>query len=286
MTIKLIIDGSIDLPPHIIEQYDIPVVQPIIIIDGQELINGIDISQEEFFERQRTTRRLPQTSQPSPQQFADAFEEALNTHERVLYIGLSSALSGTFNSAQQAAAQFPTDKIVLHDSYTISGAAGFQVIAANRVLAKGGTLEEALAAAQRTHQETELIFSVDDLTYLIKGGRIGRVAGAIGTLLNIRPIIQVDKKEGVLAPATRVRSFKKAMRKILEQAVNIVGKGQPGRFMLLYGEMMEPEAQKFTDDLHKHFDIRWLHSAVPSPVLCAHTGPRALGLVLAPGDWE
>ncbi|MGB0389352.1 MAG: DegV family protein [Ardenticatenaceae bacterium] len=285
MTTKLITDGSLDLPPNIIEQYEIRIVQPIVIIDGEELINEVDISPQEFFERQRTARILPKTSQPAPQQFAEAFEEALKTHDRVLYIGLTSALSGTFNSAQQAAAQFPADKIVLHDSRTISGAGGFQVIAAARVLAKGGTLEEALAAAQRTHQETELIFSVDDLTYLIKGGRVGRVAGAIGTLLNIRPIIQVDKEQGVFVPATRVRSFKAAMRKILSQAVHMVGEGQPARFMLLYGETMEPEAQKFTKKLHKHFDVRWLHSAVPSPVLCVYTGPRALGLVLAPGDW-
>lgn len=286
MTTKLIIDGSLDLPAHVLEQYDISVVQPIIIVDGQERINKIDISPAEFFVQQRTAKTLPQTSQPSPQQFIDAFEDGLSTHERILFIGVSAALSGTFNSAQQAATKFPAEKIVLHDSQTISGAGGFQGLAAARVLTKGGTLEEAVAAAQRTHQQTEFLFTFDDLTYVIKGGRVGRVSGAIGNLFNIRPIMQIDKEQGVLIPATRVRSFKKAVRTVLSKAIGYIGKGQPGRFMLLYGEHMERDVQKFTDDLHQHFDVRWLDSLVPSPVICAHTGPKALGLVLAPGDWE
>jgi len=286
VTTKLIIDGSLDLPAHVLEQYDIPVVQPVIIIDGKELINKIDISPAEFFAQQRTAKTLPKTSQPSPQQFIDAFEEALSTHDRILYIGISAALSGTFNSAQQAATKFPAEKIVCHNSYTLSGAGGFQALAAARVLRKGGTLEEARAAAQRTHQQTEIIFTFDDLTYLIKGGRIGRVAGAIGNLFNIRPIMQIDKEQGVFIPAARVRSFKKAVRTILSKTINLIGKGQPGRFMVLHGENMEREVQKFSDDLHKNFDVRWLDSLIPSPVICAHTGPRGLGLVLAPGDWE
>lgn len=286
MTTKLIIDGSLDLPAHVLEEYDISVVQPIIIIDGKERISKIDISPAEFFVQQRIAETLPQTSQPSPQQFIDAFEDGLGTHERILFIGVSAALSGTFNSAQQAATNFPPQKIVLHDSQTISGAGGFQALAAARVLTKGGTLEEALAAAQRIHQQTEIIFTFDDLTYVIKGGRVGRVSGAIGNLFNIRPIMQIDKEQGVLIPAARVRSFKKAVRTVLSKAIGYIGKGQPGRFMLLYGEDMERDVQKFTNDLHKNFDVRWLDSLVPSPVICAHTGPKALGLVLAPGDWE
>ena len=286
MSTKLIMDGSLDLPAHILEQYDISVVQPIIIIDGKERINKIDISPMEFFEQQRTAQTLPQTSQPAPQQFIDAFEDGLAGHERILFIGVSAALSGTFNSAQQAAAHFPPEKIVLHDSQTISGAGGFQALAAARVLTKGGTLEEALAAAQQTHQQTEIFFTFDDLTYVIKGGRVGRVSGAIGNLFNIRPIMQIDKEQGVLIPAARVRSFKKAVRTVLSNAIAYIGKGKPARFMLLYGENMDRDVQKLTKELHKNFDVRWLDSLIPSPVICAHTGPKALGLVLAPGDWE
>lgn len=285
MSTKLMTDGSLDIPPALIERYDISVVQPIVIIDNEELLNGIDITPEEFFERQRTAKVLPQTSQPTPSQFLEAFTQALKTDDRILYIGISAALSGTFNSAQQAAQEIPADKIVLHDSRAISAAGGFQVIAAARALTKGKSLEEALAAAKRAQQQTELFFSVDDLTYLIKGGRIGRVAGAIGSFLNIRPIIQLDKELGTFAPSTRVRSFKSAMRKIMDKAVGVVGEGGRGRFMLLYGDAMEREAKTFSDELHARFHVCWFDSIVPSPALCAHTGPRALGLVVAKGDW-
>lgn len=285
MSTKLITDGSLDIPPALIERYDISVIQPIVIIDNEELLNGIDITPEEFFERQRSAKVLPQTSQPAPRQFSQAFSEALQTDDRILYIGISAALSGTFNSAQQAAQELAADKIVLHDTRAISAAGGFQVIAAARALEQGKSLEEALAAAKRTQQQTELFFSVDDLTYLIKGGRIGRLAGAIGTFLNIRPIIQLNKEEGTLVPAARVRSFKSAMRKLMDKAVEAVGEGGKGRFMLLYSEEMEQEAKTFRDDIHARFDVCWFDSIVPSPVLCAHTGPRALGLVVAKGDW-
>ena len=83
-----------------------------------------------------------------------------------------------------------------------------------------------MAATKRTHQQTEIVFTFDDLTYVIKGGRVGRVSGAIGNLLNIRPIMQIDKEQGVLIPATRVRSFKKAIRTILNKAIRYIGKGQ------------------------------------------------------------
>lgn len=285
MATKLVTDGSVDLPSEVVEQYGIVVVPPLVIIDGHEYLSGVDISPTEFFQRQRTARTLPKTSQPSPGQYVAAFEEALKDHDRILSISLSSGVSGTFNSAKQAAAQFPPGTVILHDSLSMTGAAGFQVIAAARALAQGGTAEEALAAAQRTQKQTDFIFSVDDLTYLIKGGRIGKVAGAVGSLLNIRPIIMNDKEKGVFIPAARVRTFKASVQKMLDMVAEKVGEGKPGRFMLLYGELAgEPQAT--TDALHRRFDVRWFHALIPTPTLCAHTGPHALGLAFAPGDWE
>ena len=84
MSTKLITDGSLDIPPVLIERVDIPVVQPIVIIDNEELLNGIDITPQEFFERQRSAKVLPQTSQPAPSQFLEAFRQALETHDRIL----------------------------------------------------------------------------------------------------------------------------------------------------------------------------------------------------------
>ncbi len=285
MSTKLITDGSIDVPENAVKEYDITVVPPLVIIDGKEYRSGVDITLPEFFEKQRTASQLPKTSQPAPGQFVEAFEEALKEHERVLYIGVSAGLSGTMNSADQAAAMQPPGSVVTHDSMSISAEGGLQVIAAAKVLAQGGTLEEALAAAQKVQQQSQLYFTVDDLTYLIKGGRIGRVAGAVGSLLSIKPIITVHKADGKLAPHSRIRTFKATMSKLLELATDTVGAGKPGRFIVLTGEM-KAEAQKFANDLRNTFDVRYLEILEIGPTLGAHTGPRALGLAVVAGDWE
>ncbi len=180
MSFIVMMDGSLDVPRSVITQYDIPVVAPLVLIDGKELLSGVNITPEEFFEFQRTAATLPKTSQPAPGQFVEAFETALRNHERVLYIGISNGLSGTVNSARQAATNFPADKIVIHDTMTLSGEAGMQVMAAARVKARGGNLEAALEAAKKVQNSSRMFFTVDDLKYLIKGGRIGRVSGRCG----------------------------------------------------------------------------------------------------------
>lgn len=284
MSIQVMTDGSVDVPAALVREYDLPVVPPIVTVDGKEFLSGETISIGEFFAAQRTAATLPTSSQPSPGQFIEAFEKALATHDQIFYVGISSGLSGTFNSATQAASQFPEGKIVLHDTHTLSGEAALQVVAAARAIAQGATMEEALAAVRRTQDASRLFFALDDLTYLIKGGRIGRVAGTIGSLLSLKPIITVNKEDGKLAPLTRIRTFKAATRKLLDLAADMVGEGQPGRFIVLYGEM-EQEAHDLADEIRRRFDARSLHVTTVAPTLGAHTGPSALGLAVAPGDW-
>lgn len=283
-TFKVITDGSLDVPEEILQKYDIPVVQPLVIIDGEEFRSRVDITLEEFFERQRTSATLPKTSQPAPGQFVEAFEEALKDHERVLYIGISSGLSGTFNSAQQAAAQFDEGKIVLHDTLSITGEGGLQVVAAARIAELGGTLEDAQAAAKQIQGESRLFFTLDDLTFLIKGGRVGRVAGAVGSFLNLKPIITVDKEDGRFQPHSRIRTFKAAVRKMVDLTEESLGAGTPGRFLITYGETVA-EARALEEELRRRFDVRWLYIGTAGPTLGAHVGPRALALAFAPGDW-
>lgn len=285
MSYKVIMDGSLDVPEAELERYDIPVVQPIIIIEGKTYINHDDILPDEFFRRQATAKVLPSTSQPSPAQFAEAFGAALATHDRVLYIGISAGLSGTINSARQAAQEFDEGRIVIHDTMTLTGEGGLQVVAAARAHAAGATLEEALEAAKRVHAKSVLYFTVDDLTYLIKGGRIGRAAGAVGSMLNLKPIITVDKGDGKFQPHSRVRSLKATTKRMLDLVSDLVGAGKPGRFIVVYGTTRD-EADALAAQLRAQFDVRYLELMHPAPTLVAHTGPRALGICAVPGDWD
>jgi len=285
LSIKLITDGSVDLPDNILAHYDIDVVPVSILIDGQTFLSRIDISAVEFYERQRTAKRLPTTTRPTVEQFAAAFQKGLTTHEQVLCISLSSALSQTYSEAVQAAQQFPAGKVVVQDSRTLSGALGFQLVSAARAVQAGGDMADACAAAQRAHQNSEFFFALDDLSYLVKSGRIGRLTGAFGSFLNLKPINKVDKKEGVYVNVARVRSFNATMDKMVDLAAELVGEGQAGRFMVLHGKM-DAEAQHVADMLNQRFDVRWIYVGNTSPGIGVHTGPRALAVIAARGDWE
>ncbi|MCB0078397.1 MAG: DegV family protein [Anaerolineales bacterium] len=282
--IKLISDGSIDVPQSEVDEYDITVVPPIVHLEGTDYRSGVDITPAEFMHRIRTAKALATTSQPSPGQFAEAFEAALASHDEILYVGISSALSGTINSARQAANLFPDAKITMVDTYSLSAGAGMQVVAAARALAGGATVDEAVAATKRAKADTTLYFAVKDLTFLIKGGRVGRAAGAIGQFLNVCPIMTVDPEDGAFSPLTRVRTFKKTVNTMLANAEGLIGKGGAGRFVVLRGDL-DDEANKLTDEIHRRFDVRWFRDVVPAPTLLAHTGPDALGLVVSRGDW-
>jgi DegV family protein with EDD domain len=284
MSFAVITDGSIDIPARQQQEYDIPIVHPLVLIEGKELVSTVDITIDEFFERQRTAASIPKTSQPAPGQFADAFENALSYNDRVLYLGISAGLSGTINSAHTAAENFPADKIVIHDTMTIAGEGGMQVLAAARVKARGGSLDEALEAARKVQSTSQLFFTVDDLTYLIKGGRIGRVAGAIGGLLNIKPIITVDKTDGKLQPHSRIRTLKAVTGKLIELAVDVVGRGNKGRFIVLHGSM-PVEVEQIAAGIREACDPVFLETVRIGPTLAAHTGPKALGVIAVPGDW-
>lgn len=285
MTYTVMSDGSIDVPPQFVNQYNITMVAPLVLIDGKELLSGVDITIDQFFERQRTAASLPKTSQPAPGQFVEAFEAALQKHDRVLYVGISNGLSGTINSARQAATNFPADKIVIHDTMTIAAEGGLQVVAAAKVNARGGTLEEALAAAKKVQATSQMYFTVDDLTYLIKGGRIGRVSGAIGGLLNIKPIITVDKSDGKLHPHSRIRSLKAVMGKLVELAATAVGEGNKARVIALHGDM-PAEVEQLANELRNKLNVVYIETIRIAPTLGAHTGPKALGVAVVPGDWE
>jgi DegV family protein with EDD domain len=285
MSYTVMMDGSLDVPPSLVKEYNIPIVAPLVLIDGKELLSGVDITLDEFFQRQRTAATLPKTSQPSPGQFVEAFENALKNNERVLYIGISNGLSGTVNSARQAAANFPADQIVIHDTMTIAAEGGMQVVTAAKVKARGGSIDEALAAAKKVQATSQMFFTVDDLTFLIKGGRIGRVSGAIGGLLNIKPIITVDKSDGKLHPHSRIRTLKAVMGKLVELAVDTIGSGNKARLIVLHGDM-PAEAEQVATQLRSALDVVYLDTVRIAPTLGAHTGPKAVGVVAVPGDWE
>jgi fatty acid kinase fatty acid binding subunit len=189
-------------------------VVPLYVRFGDESYRDyVDLGPEEFYARLRTADTLPTTSQPTPGDFLATYEE-LAQYERIFSIHVASTLSGTFQSAQTAAQQVG-DKVRTIDSGTASAGIAMLGLAIQRRLDRGTTDEEIDALVERFRTEARLLFTVDTLEFLQRGGRIGRAAAMVGQLLSVKPILSI--RDGEVVPLKRVRGNQKAMQEFVKQ---------------------------------------------------------------------
>ncbi len=204
----IVLDSTSDFPDAQ-ERFPNMRVVPLYVNFGPESFRDhIDIGSHDFYDRLRAAPALPTTSQPTPQDFVDAFEE-LRDYERIYALQLSSKLSGTYQSAVAAAEELGGDRIAVVDTETASLAVGLLALAIQRRLARGTTDEEIGALIERFREDNGVVFTVATLEYLQKGGRIGRAQALAGTLLNVKPILSID--DGVVHPIGKVRGRQKAL---------------------------------------------------------------------------
>jgi DegV family protein with EDD domain len=271
----IVLDSTADLP----EGHGRPSwrVVPLYVRFGDEQLREyVDISSAEFYRRLRESDTPPKSSQPSPADFAAAFEE-LAAYERILCVVLSAKLSGTFASAELAAQEFG-DKLRVIDSRVTSGGTVILADAIQRRLDRGTDDAEIDALVERFHQERGLLFTVDTLEYLVRGGRVGKAAGLAGQLLSVKPILALE--DGEVAPLKRVRGRAKALGE-LEQIFRDSTDGQDD--LSLHVGAGHAEAAEDCEEL-----IRRVRAARPEasldivttlgPVIGTHGGPGTLGL--------
>ncbi|HEX7082730.1 MAG TPA: DegV family protein [Gaiellaceae bacterium] len=212
----IVLDSTADLP-EAPERFPNVRIVPLYVRFGDEsLRDGVDIRPDEFYARLAAAPELPTTSQPSPGDFLAVYEE-LGGYERILSLQLSSTLSGTFASAEAAAAALGDDRVRAVDTGSISAAVGLLVLAVQRRLARGTSDEEIDALVEAFRARHRILFTVDTLEYLQRGGRIGRAAALAGSLLQVRPVLAIQ--DGEVLPLRRVRGSGKALaafRELLE----------------------------------------------------------------------
>jgi DegV family protein with EDD domain len=271
-------DGGLDAFAELLN--DVPYA-PFTLNFGPESFLANALPRAEFFARLRAGDPHPTTSQPAPEQFAVLYREATRP---LLVATISSGLSGSMNAADQARALAPDAPVTLHDCRTLSAAQAFQVHAAMTARARGLDLGTALDWMGRVHQETELFFTIDTLEYLRRGGRIGRVQAALGGMMNLKPIVNVDKATGTYVNAARARSWPKAIDEIAAQVTARYGSGTPLRVALVYGEA-EEDAERLLQALRQEHPVPWSATATVGAALAVHTGPKAVGLAVAPAAW-
>lgn len=286
----IITDSTCDLPPDLFTHYGIRLI-PLRIQFGQETYqSGVDMDLTRFVQRLEVGDVHPSSSQPTVPDFKQVYESLADQGCPILSIHISEGLSGTINAARQAAQQLPGQSITVWDSRTISAALGFQVLTAARAAAAGYSVERILPLLEHTHAASNLLFTLEDLSYLVKGGRIGQVEYQIAQVLKIKPVITVSKTghtRGTYISAGRVRSLPKAVDAFVDHINKEIGAGSKLRAMVFYGMGNTPTlAERLTDQLQQRFDCVFLESAYSTPVLAVHVGPLAFAIGYAAGDWE
>lgn len=278
--IAIVTDSTAYIPKELVEKYDIRVAPQVLIWGEQTLLDGVDIQPEEFYNRLQKDPVHPSTSQASPAKFKEIFEELLNEERKILAILVSEKLSGTIDSANQAVEFFPGAPIEIVDSETTAMAMGFIVLLAARAAYEGATLEECKALAVQAVPHTGVVFAVDTLEFLHRGGRIGSGSRFLGTALNIKPILEL--RDGKVEAVERIRTRKKSLNRVVELIEARVGNRRPVRLAALHANAKE-DARFLLEEASARLEpVETVFSEV-SPVVGTHAGPGTVGLCFIAG---
>jgi DegV family protein with EDD domain len=275
--IALVTDSTCDIPAHWIEQYEITVVPLTIHFGDEHYLEGVEMTAEEFYERLPKDRVHPTTSNPSPQSFTDAYHKAAECGaEQVLGIFISSAMSGTSQSAQLGAQESPIPVKVIN-SNTNSMGLGWQVIAAARAREAGGDLEAMCDAAEQAQRRMAYYISLDTIEYLARGGRFGEAARLLNSIVQIKPLIYVKHETGTVGASLPARSRKSAIDGMYKEFFKHIDTTRPMHLTVLHNAAL-PEAEELAERVRQEYHPVELFISIVSPVLGVHTGPRAVAL--------
>lgn len=275
--IKIICDTMSDVPKEILGKFDIDVVPTSATFGGVEYKDGVDITPEEFYALMRSSSELPKTSQATYAQFREKFEKYINDYDEILYIGGSSAASGTYQSAVMASKDVEGKaKIYTFDTYNFSAGGGVFIIKATQLLEQGKKSEEIVQILEGLKGTQRVFVSVDTLEYLYKGGRISGAKAKIGSLLKIKPILELEN--GLIAPKSQVRGTKQMISTIfskategiddLENRIIVYGCGDN----LEHGEMIK---QKILET-----NCKYVYEVKAGACITAHSGPAIVGMAI------
>jgi len=272
--IAVITDSTSDIAPESREKYQITVVPLYVMWGMEEMRDGVDIDNATFYARLRRDPIHPKTSQPTPNDFVKAIEQI--DAEEVVIITISRQLSGTYDSACTARDMVDVP-VHVFDTRSVSMGLGFQVLAAARVRDEGGDAQAMLAAAEQVRQGLSVLFTVDTLDYLHKGGRIGGAAKLMGTALQLKPMLVIDNVTGKVDAVERIRTRQKALRRLVEATFERVDPGRPMRVGVLHAAAPD-EARRLFDEIQSTYHPLELVISEITPTLGVHGGPGLVGV--------
>jgi DegV family protein with EDD domain len=282
--VAIVTDSTANLPMAITRNLPVFTVPLQVIWGEKSYLDQVDITEDQFYARLKVDKVLPTTSQPSPAAFASMYTHLIEEGYDILTITIASRLSGTMDSATQAKNSLPGAQIELVDSQTTSLALGFQVLTAARMASEGATLQECKVISERAREKTGVFFVLKTLEFLARGGRIGGASAFVGTLLNLKPILEI--RDGRIEAVEKVRTSTKALDRLLDIYESRVAKDCcPVRIAVLHTDTPD-EAEQLLERARQRFGLTDVAEAFigrVSPVIGVHAGPGALGIAFMAG---
>jgi DegV family protein with EDD domain len=279
VAVAVVTDTTSYLPGDVAEANQIHLVSLYVVFGGERTVREADITDyDAFFEELRGTEQLPTTSQPSVGDFMQTWEPLLAAGDGVVSIHISGGISGTVESARQAADQLERDgkggeRVRVIDSATSAGGLGLVALAAARSAARGDSLEEVASVAGEARESLKMWFAIDTLEFLKRSGRIGAASAWLGSTLKIKPILTLESE---MTPVERVRTSKRAFERMVDYARQRKDSGMDA--WVVQHIQAPDQAAALADRCREIFGHDAVFTSEIGPVLGAHTGPGLLGV--------
>ncbi|SEO50113.1 EDD domain protein, DegV family [Amphibacillus marinus] len=286
MNVKIIADSACDLNQEDYLNYDIDNVSLTVLLDDETYLDGKTISAKTVYDAMRAGK-APKTSQVTPQDFKDTFIKYAEIGQPCLYLAFSSELSGTYQSAVIAAKEvqesYPDWSLETIDTKCASFGYGLVVIKAAELAKEGRTLEEVTAACQYQANHMEHIFTVDDLEYLYRGGRVSKSAAFVGTLLKIKPLLHMNA--GKLIPLEKIRGSKKVFQRMLAIMSERGTDFSNQTIGISHGDSLE-RAEELAELIKVRYDVKEIKIRMVGSSIGAHSGPGTIALFFSNDKYE
>jgi DegV family protein with EDD domain len=276
---RIVMDDSGDIPADLIEKYNIYIVPVNIMFGTEEFLSGVTMDHAAFYEKVKTVgaHNFPKTSQPTPYQFVEAYKEILATGEKDIYtVTVSGKLSGTYASAEAARQELAGQgNFHLFDSQAGSAGIGYLALEAARMAEAGASAEEITRRLKKMRDNMNIVFVIDNLEFAVKGGRVSGLQATFANLLSIKPIMTLQ--DGLIVPAGKVRTYKKALNHIVEAIKEKTG-GRPIKLAVIHAGVPEA-AEALLAQAKQSLNATETMVADIAISVAVNMGPGALGIV-------
>ncbi len=273
--VAIVTDSTSSLTRAMAEAHGLHMAPIYVTFGAQTYRDGVDLDAESFYRQLEGSKRLPTTSQPTPADFTQTYAAAVENAEAIVSVHISHQMSATLDSAQAASRELPGVPIHVIDSRSVSMGLGLIAIAAARAAAAGKGAGEVVRLVEGLIAKMNVIFTVETLEYLRKGGRIGGATAFLGSVLDIKPVLYV--KDGRVEPLERQRTRKRAVKRLLELMAEQVGSSGALHAAVLHCAAAE-EARDLAREVAARFQCAELLMVEAGPIIGTHAGPGTIGL--------